>query len=84
MCGPKRCSKCGEWMTMQIEYIHGNPNIAYRCSNGCQTESYNGYGTSNYTTTISTSRYCSKRVVFVKMQIIEDIVNLLLVSVKIF
>ena len=61
MCGPKRCSKCGEWMTMQIEYIHGNPNIAYRCPNGCQTTSHSSYGTSTHTTIIRTSRYCPQK-----------------------
>lgn len=61
MSGPRRCSKCGEWMTMNIEYICGGPTISYRCLNGCQTISQISYGTSTYTSTISTSRYCSQK-----------------------
>lgn len=55
-----RCGKCGEWMTMNIEYICGTANVSYRCPNGCQNSQIN-YSTSNYTTTIRTSRYCSQK-----------------------
>lgn len=57
MCGLRRCSKCGEWMTVQIEYIHGNPNISYICPNGC----HSNYETSTYTAIIRTSRYCLQK-----------------------
>lgn len=56
-----RCGKCGEWMIMNIEYICGTTNVSYRCPNGCQIISQINYGTSNYTTTIRTSRYCSQK-----------------------
>ena len=61
MNGPIRCSKCGEWMIMNIEYICGAPNISYRCPNGCQTNDQISYNASTYTTIIRTSRYCSQK-----------------------
>lgn len=57
MCGLRRCSKCGEWITVQIEYIHGNPNISYICPNGC----HSNYETSTYTAIIRTFRYCLQK-----------------------
>lgn len=61
MSGPRRCSKCGEWMTMNIGYINGAPNITYRCPNGCQTMGQISYSTSTSTTIIRSSRYCSQK-----------------------
>lgn len=61
MCGLKRCSICGSWMTVMIGYVHGNPNMYYRCPNGCSTGIYSSYGTSTHTTIIRTSRYCSQK-----------------------
>ena len=61
MIGPIRCSKCGEWMTMNIEYICGAPNISYRCPNGCQTNEQISYTASTYTAIIRKSRYCSQK-----------------------
>ena len=59
MDGLRRCSICGEWMTMQIGYVNGNPHIDYICPNGCQTASCS-YVTST-TAKIRTFRYCSQK-----------------------
>ena len=61
MSGLIRCNKCGEWMTMNIEYICGGPTISYRCINGGQTISQISYGRSTYISTNRTSRYCLQK-----------------------
>lgn len=69
MSGPRRCSKCGEWMQMIIEYASTVPYVYWTCPNGCvqdnihykfsDSSDMNLYPTAtNYTIT---SRYCSKK-----------------------
>lgn len=73
MSGPRRCSKCGEWMRMIISYGMGEPIVSWECPYGC-IQDYIKYTTNISTdnsaifeqsitsfSNISISRYCSKK-----------------------
>ena len=61
MNGPRRCSKCGEWMNFIIEYSCLTPYTYWQCPNGCVQDNVK-ISYSNTSIQNSTSlRYCSQK-----------------------
>lgn len=69
MNGPRRCSKCGEWMNFMIEYNCSTPYTYWQCPNGCVqdnihykfSDSSDMYLDPTKTNYRLTSKYCSQK-----------------------
>ena len=61
MSGPRRCSKCGEWMNFITEYSCSTPYTYWQCPNGCIQDNIEiSYSNTNIQNSTSL-RYCANK-----------------------
>ena len=61
MCDPRRCSKCGEWMNIIVEYNYSEPHTYWQCPNGCIQDTVEISYSNTRTQKPTSLRYCANK-----------------------